>query len=170
MTCPWHIPAVLVMLLLAGCAGYQVGPTNRMAAGEKSVRINPFVNQTQEPRLTDAVSTQLRAQLQADATYRLGTREESDIILSGALTKYDRTAITFQPNDIVTVANYRLSLTARVSARERATGKVLLDQPVSGFTLIQVGNDLTSAEREAMPLLAGDLARNITALLADGEW
>jgi hypothetical protein len=37
-------------------------------------------------------------------------------------------------------------------------------------TLIRVGSDLTSAERQALPLLAADLARNITALLADGTW
>jgi hypothetical protein len=29
---------------------------------------------------------------------------------------------------------------------------------------------LTSTERQALPRLAGDLAKNITALLADGSW
>jgi hypothetical protein len=68
------------------------------------------------------------------------------------------------------VRDYRLSLTAQVTVRERSTGKIILNQPVTGFTLIRVGNDLTSAERQGMPLLAGDLARNVTALLADGKW
>jgi hypothetical protein len=35
---------------------------------------------------------------------------------------------------------------------------------------VRVGNDLTSAERQALPLAADDLARSITALLADGTW
>jgi hypothetical protein len=33
-----------------------------------------------------------------------------------------------------------------------------------------VGDDLPSAERQSMPLAATDLARRITALLADGSW
>jgi hypothetical protein len=41
---------------------------------------------------------------------------------------------------------------------------------VTGYTLLRVGSDLTSAERQALPLLAADFARQVTALLADGSW
>jgi hypothetical protein len=78
--------------------------------------------------------------------------------------------VTLSSSDILTVKDYRLTLTAQVTARERATGKVLIDQSVSGYTLIRVGSDLTSAERQAMPLLAQDLARRVAALLAEGKW
>jgi len=47
---------------------------------------------------------------------------------------------------------------------------VLFEQPVTGSTLIRVGTDLASSERQALPLLAGDLARNVAALLVDGSW
>lgn len=161
---------VLVSLGTAGCAGYHLGPTNGLAAGEKSIQINPFVNQTLQPRLTDAVTAQMRKELQRDGTYRLATSGDADIVVAGALTSYSRMEVTFATTDILTVRDFRLSLTARVSARDRATGKEILDQPVSGFTLIRVGADLPSAERQAMPLLAADLAKNITALLAEGKW
>ncbi len=158
------------LLLLSGCAGYQLGPTNGLAPGEKSVRVTPFVNQTTQPRLTDVMTSQLRKHLQQDGTYRLCTHGESDIILSGTMTRYDRIEITLASTDILTVRDFRLTLTAQVTARERSTGRLLLDQPVTGSTIIRVGSDLTSAERQAAPLLAGDLARNVTALLADGKW
>ena len=35
--------------------------------------------------------------------------------------------------DVLTVRDYRLELTAQVTARERSTGKVILDQPVTGL-------------------------------------
>ena len=41
---------------LFGCAGYRLGPTGGFAAGEKSIQVMPFSNQTLEPRLTDAVT------------------------------------------------------------------------------------------------------------------
>ncbi|HWW02458.1 MAG TPA: LptE family protein [Candidatus Acidoferrum sp.] len=160
----------LTTLGVAGCAGYRLGPPNGLAAGGKSVQVSPFVNQTLQPRLTDAVTSQMRRELQRDGTYQLATHADGDIIITGALTRYQRLEVTFAPNDILTVRDYRLSLTAHVTARERSSGKLLLDQPVTGYTLIQVGSDLSSAERQAMPLLAQDLAQNVTALLAEGKW
>jgi hypothetical protein len=158
-----------LLLLCSGCA-YRLGPTNGLAAGEKSVEVAPFTNQTLQPRLGDAVCSQLRKQLQRDGTYRLATHDDADILVTGVITHYTRQGVSFVPTDVVTVRDYRLSMTAQVTARERGTGKVILNQPVSGSTLIRVENDLTSSERQALPLLAGDLARNVAALLADGRW
>jgi len=160
----------LVWCFLTGCAGYRLGPVNGAVAGGKSVQVNPFVNQTLEPRLTDAVTSQMRKELQRDGTYQLSTRGDPDIVLTGTLTSYQRFEVTLASNDILTVRDFRLSLTAHVVARERTTGKQILEQPVSGFTLIRVGSDLPSAERQALPLLAEDLAKNVTALLAEGKW
>ena len=159
-----------LLILLTGCAGYQLGPTNGMAAGEKSVQVSPFVNETMQPRLTDAVTLQMRKELQRDGTFQLVSNGDADILVKGALTAYQRAEVTLAFNDVLTVRDFRLSLTAHVTARERATGRILLDQPVTGYTLIRVGSDLPSAERQAMPLLAADLAKNVTALLAEGKW
>ncbi len=162
--------AAFAPLLFGGCAGYRLGPVNGLNAGEKSVQVAPFVNQTLQPRLTDAVTAQMRKELQRDGTYQLASHNDGDIVLSGTLTSYVRSEVTLAANDILTVQDFRLSLTAHVIARDRATGKEILNQPVTGYTLIRVGADLPSAERQALPLLANDLARNVTALLTEGKW
>jgi len=113
---------------------------------------------------------QLRKELQRDGTYQLATRDEGDILVTGTLLAYNRQELSFLPNDVLTVRDIRVSLTAHVTARERSTGKLLLDQPVTGYTLVRVGADLTTAELQALPLLASDLAKNVTARLADGQW
>jgi hypothetical protein len=154
----------------SGCAGYKLGPVNGLAAREKSVQVNPFDNQTLEPRLTDAVTSQLRKQLQLDGTYQLASHNDGDIVVSGSVTRYVRQEVSFSSSDILTVRDYRLELSAQVTARDRSTGKVILDQVVTGTTLIRVTTDLTSTERQALPLLAADLAKNVTALLAEGAW
>lgn len=160
----------LLGLLLSGCAGYRLGPTNGVRAGERSIQINPFLNKTIEPRLSEAVAISLRKNLQRDGTYRLNTHNEGDIIVTGAIVSYDRTQLSYQPRDILTPRDYRISITAQVTARDRNSGKVLLDRPVTGRTTVRVGQDLNSAERQALPLLADDLAQNVTSLLVDGEW
>ncbi len=166
---PWLLLGLLA-LAWSGCAGYRLGPTNGVAAGEKSVQVMPFSNQTLEPRLGEAVTAQMRMELQRDGTYRLATHNDGDIILSGVVISYLRLPLSFQPSDALTVTDYSVKLTALVTARERATGKVLFNQRVTGSTLVIVGSNLTSAERQAQPLLAADFAKNATALLVDGTW
>lgn len=168
-----RLPALLaccLMLALCGCAGYRLGPTTNVAPGERSVRVNPFENKTLEPGLTDAVTMQLRKEFQRDGTYRLATHDDGDVVVSGVINEFRRRELTFSPRDTLTVRDYRLSLTAQVTAAERGSGKVLFAQPVSGHLLVRVGEDFTSTERQALPLLARDLARNITTLLAEGSW
>lgn len=155
---------------LSGCAGYQLGPTNGVAAREKSVQVRPFANTTLEPRLGDAVTQGLREEIQRDGTYQIASHDDGDIVVSGVITGFDRREISFAPNDVLTGRDYRLSMTVQVTARERISGKVLIDRVVTGNTLIRVGNDLTSTERQALPLLAEDFARTVTGWLADGSW
>jgi hypothetical protein len=164
------LAAVLAAITLAGCAGYRLGPTNGVAAGEKSIQIRPFANHTLEPRLNDAVTAQLRKELQHDGTYQLATHDDGDIVVSGVLTRYQRLEVSFAYQDTLTVRDFRLVLTAQVTARERATGKVIFDRPFYGNTLIRITTDMTSTERQALPLLAADLAKTVTAQLVDGSW
>ena len=165
----WFVSITLIPFLF-GCAGYHLGPTNGMAAGDKSIQVMPFSNQTLEPRLSDAVTAQVRKELQHDGTFRLATHDDGDIVVTGIITKYTRHELSFQPADTLTARDYRLSLTAQVTARERVSGKVVLDQEVTGYTLLRVGPDLVSSERQSLPLLANDLAKNVTSRLADGTW
>lgn len=155
---------------LTGCASYKLGPTNGVTAGEHSIQINPFKNQTIEPRLSEYTTSSLRKELQQDGTYTLDTQDNGDIVVNGVITGFRRSQLTFQPSDVRTVRDYNLSMTAQITATERSTGKTILKKSVSGRTTIRVGSDLGSAERQAIPLLAEDLARNATSALVDGTW
>jgi hypothetical protein len=164
--CP---PVIGLLLLICGC-GYQAGPTNGVEAGRKSVQFETFSNKTLQPRLNDAVSEALRRQMQRDGTYHLATHGQPDIIVTGVLLQYDRREVSFNASDVLTVQNYRVSVIAQVTARDANSGKVIFDKKITGYTLVQVGSDLPSAERQATPLLADDLAKNVVSQLVDGSW
>ena len=159
-----------VAALFAGCAGYHLGPVNGAVAGAKSIEILPFNNQTLQPRLGDAVTQALRERLQTDGTYHLNTHGAADVVVTGVITRYQRIAETYLNTDVTTAQSYRVNITAHVVVRESASGKVLLDKDVAGYTLVTVGTDLASAERQATPLLAEDLAQNISELITEGAW
>ena len=84
--------------------------------------------------------------------------------------RYERQGVSFQPNDILTARDYQVTLTVKVTATERAGGKVVVDREVTGRTTVRIGSDLASADRQALPLLADDFARKATTLLVEGTW
>jgi hypothetical protein len=160
----------LLAVVLSGCAGYRLGPTASAADRGKTVRVNFFENKTIEPRLVEAVNHALRKSLQQDGTYKLSTRGEADIVVNGVIVNYERQGLTYEPTDTLTVRDYQVKLRVALTATERGSGKVILARDVFGRTTIRVGADLSSAERQALPLLADDFARNATTLLAEGGW
>ena len=161
---------VLVLLLAGGCAGYKLGPSNGLEAGSRSIQIDPPVNQTFEPRVAEELNHQLRKQIQRDGTYKLRTRGDGDVVVTTTITRYHRIGETFQRRDTLTVRDYRIQLIAFVTAYDRVSGRNLVNREFVGRTLVRIGADEASAERQALPLLTEDLARNITSALADGEW
>jgi hypothetical protein len=160
---------VVTALLLAGCAKYHLGPVMEDSAG-KSVEVLPFNNQTLQPRLGDALTQALRERLQTDATYHLATHGAGDIVVTGVIRRYQRIGLGYASTDSVTPENYRVEVIAHVTAREHDSGKLLLDKDVKGETLVHIGDDLASSERQALPLVSIELARNITELLTEGAW
>ena len=157
-------------VLLTGCAGYKLGPSNGLEAGSRTVQINPPVNKTSEPRLGEELNHELRRQIQRDGTYRLATREDGDVVVTTTIMEYNRSGETFLKRDTLTARDYRIHLVALVTAYDRVTGKNIVNRKVTGRTLVRIGSDQAAAERQALPLLTEDLARVITSALADGEW
>jgi hypothetical protein len=164
------IPLVVLPLLLAGCAGYRLGPSNGLEAGARSIQILPPQNETLEPRVSDAFSHALRKQIQRDGTFRLRTSGEGDVVVTTTITRYHRQGLTFQRGDTLTVRDYNIQLFARVRAFDRVTGRNIVNREFHGRTTVRVGNDQSSAERQALPLLAEQLAHTVASAIADGEW
>ncbi len=173
MTLPVATRAALflaVATLVAGCASYRVGPVNPAIPAGQSVEVGLFQNATPQPGLSESVNASIRRELQRDGTFELATGGDGDVLLTGNITAYRRSAVSFQPRDILSVRDFEVELITRIRAADRATGRVLLDRELTGRTTIRLGGDLASAERQALPLLANDLAKKTVALLAEGEW
>jgi hypothetical protein len=167
---PGKLGGVLLALLLGGCAGYRLGPTNPATTQGRTIQVRFFENSTFEPRLVESLNQSLRRVLQQDGSLRVSTHGNADLVLSGVLVSYDRLPLAFQPSDVATVKDYEIRLRAKVKVIDQRSGKAALDREVAGRTTIRVGSDLASAERQGIPLLAEDLAKNITALLVEGAW
>ena len=157
-------------LTATGCASYRLGPVNPAIPAGQAIEVGLFENATPQPGLTESVNASIRRELHRDGTFGLATGGDGDVLLTGSITAYRRSAVSFQPRDILSVRDFEVELVTRIRAAEKATGKVLIDRELTGRTTVRLGGDLANAERQALPLLANDLARKTVALLAEGKW
>ncbi len=157
-------------MMATECASYRLGPVNPAIPAGQAIEVGLFQNATPHPGLTESVNASIRRELHRDGTFELATADDGDVLLTGNITAYRRSAVSFQPRDILSVRDFEVELVTRIRAADRVTGKVLIDRELTGRTTVRLGGDLASAERQALPLLANDLAKKVVALLAEGEW
>ncbi len=164
-----HLAAagLTALLFLSGCA-YQLGPTNEQVAGAQTIAIQHFPNQTLEPRLTDLVATSVRREIQRDGTFRLATRGQADLVVTGTIINLNRQPVGSRRDDVLTPTDYDVRITARVKALRG--GQTVYEGEVSGSAQVVFHADLNNAERENLPVAADNLARNLVSAIANGGW
>ncbi|NCC60736.1 MAG: hypothetical protein EOM12_07300 [Verrucomicrobiae bacterium] len=155
---------------LVGCAGYHLGPPAGQVSGGSSIEVVRFKNETLEPRLSEYLMGPLRRSIQQDGTYWLCTeRDSSDYVLDGVITNFERRGIGSYPSEVTVRVDEYIIISVKISLRERATGKIILEQDFSGSTTLPLGADQTSAERQHIPVAMENLARDIASILGDGK-
>jgi hypothetical protein len=160
--------ALTLMLSLAGCAGYRLGPT--LGANYRSVAVSVFRNKTYQPQIETQVTGAIIRSFQTDGTLRIEPPAKADLILTGEITQYRRQELRSQSNDSNAPREYRIYIDARVEAKDRVTGQVILaPTTVTGSGDTFIGDDLQSAEQQVLPLVANDLAKRVVTLVAE-KW
>jgi len=153
-----------------GCAGYHLGsPHAGMLAG-RTIQVLPVVNETVEPRLGEILTSALRRQVQREGTFSLAGSDPPDLILTTTVTSFHRHAVSFDPNDVLRPRDLQVALEARVRVVQRSSGQVVMDRSFQGRRLMRIGPDLASAERQTLPMVAEELARQVVVALAEGQW
>jgi hypothetical protein len=160
--------ALAFTIILTGCAGYKIGPT--LGANYRSVAVLMFRNKTYQAQIERQITSAIIRQFQADGTLRVESAAAADLILTGEITDYRRHELRSQPNDSNAPREYEIDIDARIEARDRVTGKLVLGpKVVNGKAATFIGNDLQTAEEQVLPLVAQNLAQHVVTLLAE-KW
>jgi hypothetical protein len=108
-------------------------------------------------------------QFQQDGTYRIAGEDHADAILKGEITRITRSPARSVRGNVLATREFNLSLRLRYSLVDRKTSKVLAAPvEVAGTTSFFVGPDITSDERQALPLAAEELAIRLVSQLSEG--
>ncbi len=162
--------AAFLVFSLGGCAGYHVGPIQPHALREvQSISVPTFENKTLVPRIAVLVTDTVIKQFQQDGTYRIASDETADAVLKGDITRIYRAPARSVRGNVLATNEFNLSLRVRYTLVERETGRTLTSPvEVAGTTSFFVGPDITSDERQALPLAAEELAIRLVSQLSEG--
>jgi len=162
--------ATLALFSLGGCAGYHIGPVQPYYLRSiHTIAIPTFGNKTLLPRIAVLVTDTVIKQFQQDGTYRIVGDDKADAILKGDIIHITRAPARSLLGNVLATTEFSLQMRVRYSLVERSTGKVLsAPQEVIGNTSFFVGPDITSDERQALPLAAEELATHLVSQLSEG--
>jgi hypothetical protein len=153
-------------MFISGCAGYHIGPVTKTSF--HSIAVPMFRNETLVPQVEAQISNAVIQRLQQDGSVRIESRSQADAVLIGTVLRYERMALRSLRTDSGVPREYRITITVHVEARDRRTGEtVLKPTDVVGTSDVFIGEDQQSAEYQALPLVADDIAKRVTGLLVE---
>lgn len=166
------LAAAALALGLAGC-GYSLVGTNKgwLPENIRTVWVPAFVNDTSvvglEQRLTGAVLRELSARRRLKPASSL---EQADAVLIGRVTSYSLQAVRFDAQG--RALEYQANVTARITLTERASEKVLFNEPAFLFRQpypVPVQNaTYFNPENLALDQLAQPFARSVVSTILEG--
>ena len=164
--CGW-----LLLLGLAGCAGYQLGGEAAKPSYAKNIHtvaVKAFRNNTLIPQTEGLVTDAVVKQIEQDGTYRVVGDAEADSILTGYIEKIQRQPARSVRGNVLLSSEFTLTVTVRFQFLERTTNKVIDSGVLDGQTSFFVGEDVQQDEFQAIPLAAEQLATRIVSQITEG--
>lgn len=149
--------------------GYTLGPaTPNHLRQIHSIAVPTFANTTLVPRIEVLVTGTVIKQFQQDGTYRITSEDRADAILKAEIVAVGRSPARSVRGNVLSTTEFNLSMTVKYTLQGR-DGK-LIGSPgaVTGTTSFFVGTDVSTDERQAMPLAADELARHLVSQLSEG--
>ena len=161
--------ATLFCFALGGCLGYHVGPVKPYYLRDvHSIAVPTFKNHTLVPRIEVLVTDTVIKQLQQDGTFQITNEDKADATLSGEIYRITRAPARSVRGNVLATTEFSLALVVKYSLTGRDGRQLVPTNDVVGTTTFFVSSDVTSDERQALPLATEDLASRLVTQISEG--
>jgi len=161
--------ATLICFALGGCLGYHIGPVKPYYLRDvHAIAIPTFKNHTLVPRIDVLVTDTVIKQLQQDGTYQITNGDKADATLTGEITRITRAPARSVRGNVLATTEFSLWLVVKYSLTGRDGAQLVPPNDVIGTTTFFVSSDVTSDERQALPLATEDLANRLVTQISEG--
>ncbi|MEN3368977.1 MAG: hypothetical protein V7609_1120 [Verrucomicrobiota bacterium] len=149
--------------------GYHLGPAKPAHLKEiHAIAVPMFRNNTLVPRIEALVTGTVIKQFQQDGTYRIAREEDADATLHAEIVSVGRSPARSVRGNVLSTTEFSLTVTVSYKLVGR-DGKVVAGPAnASGGTSFFVGSDVSTDERQALPLAVEQLAGSLVSQLSEG--
>lgn len=159
----------LLAFVLSGCAGYHVGPATPAYLRQiHSIAVPTFRNETLTPRIEVLVTGTVIKQFQQDGTFRITNEGNADAVLKGEIVTVGRSPARSVRGNVLETTEFNLVLRVRYTLVGRDGKPLSGPSEAGGGISFFVGDDVNADERQALPLAAEELAKNLVSQLSEG--
>jgi hypothetical protein len=161
--------ALLAAVALSGCAGYRLGEVKPNYLKEvRTIAVPTFRNGTFIPRIEMLVTNTVIKQFQQDGTFQITSEDKADAVLRATVTAVSRSPARGVRGNVLATTEFNLGLAVSYTLVAKNGQSLVGPVPVGGGTSFFVGSDVTTEERQALPLAAEDLAARLVSQLSEG--
>jgi hypothetical protein len=171
---------VVLSFFLIGCLGYTIGPIKpHYLANVNTIAIPTFKNSTLVPRIEVLTTDTVIKQFQQDGTFKIGNEGNSDATLKGEIARIIRSPARSERGNVLATAEFNLVIHVKYKlvGTDGKTigppGEVIgttsfFVQPTEESNLQTNQSDVTTSERQALPLAMEELAEHLVTQLSEG--
>jgi len=170
----------LFCFALGGCLGYHVGPVKPYYLRDvHTIAVPTFKNRTLVPRIEVLVTDTVIKQVQQDGTYQITNGDKADATLTGEISRITRAPARSQRGNVLLTTEFSLVLVVKYWLTGRDGKQLVPPNDAIGTTTFFVDStatsvqqstsgDVTSDERQALPLATEDLANRLVTQISEG--
>ena len=161
--------ATVFCLAFCGCLGYHVGPVKPYYLRDvHTIAVPTFKNRTLVPRIEVLVTDTVIKQLQQDGTFQVTSGDKADATLNGEISLIRRLPARSVRGNVLATTEFSLALRVKYSLTGRDGKEMVGAREAVGTTSFFVSSDVTTDERQALPLATEDLATRLVSQLSEG--
>ena len=161
--------ATVFCLALSGCLGYHVGPVKPYYLRDvHSITVPTFKNRTLVPRIEVLVTDTVIKQLQQDGTFQIENGDKADATLAGEVSRIVRAPARSVRGNVLATTEFALTLSVKYSLTGKNGEQLAAANEAVGTTSFFVSSDVTTDERQALPLATEDLATRLVSQISEG--
>jgi hypothetical protein len=123
----WRCAAIGLLMLAPGCGYRLAGTGTNIPATAHTVSIDLFKNKSREKGLDVALQNAIEDEFRRRGTLAVVPEGEGDLVLKGTIIRFWSNPIAF--NSTLVATQFQSNLLISLKLTERATGKVLYDNP-----------------------------------------
>ncbi len=120
------------------------------------------------PRIEVLVTDTLIKQFQQDGTFEITSDDKADATLTGEISRINRNPARSVRENVLATTEFSLALSVKFTLTARDGKPLAGPSEVTGTTSFFVSSDVTTDERQALPLATEDLATRLVTQLSEG--